>query len=299
MNIRQFRIFKTVCELGTITAAAEKLYMSQPAISHAIHDLEVEIGFQLFDRIAKKIYLNTQGELFLAKVEHVLESYDDLTRSLSHMEQESPLHIGSCITIANYWLPELMHSYHKLHPDVCCYVEVDRAANVLAKLHDHRLDIALFEGVIEDERLVHLPFSSYELKAVCSVRHPFASREMITLEELLQEPLLLREKGSAIRDTFDSAIKLHGQYVKPLWTSVNSQALLQAVRENLGISILPDRLADTAGDDVHVLSLQDLKLVNENQIVYVEGKYLSKQLRQFLAYVQDFGSSMKDRRNYV
>lgn len=286
MNIRQFRIFKTVCEVGTITKAAKELYMSQPAISHAISDLEAEAGFPLFDRIGKKVYLNTQGEQFLHKAECVLESYDDLMKSLRHMDQESPVHIGSCITIANYWLPRMLEDYRAVHPDTQCYVEVDRADNILKKLHDHRLDFALFEGVIEDDRLVHIPISSYELKVVCNASHRFGKRAEISLSELLEEPLLLREKGSAIRDTFDSALKLNGNYAQPLWTSVNSQALLMAVRQNLGISILPDQMVK--GTNLHSLSIQGLTLINENQIVYVKGKYLSKQMRELLEFLQEW-----------
>src|SRR5699024_2555945 len=80
----------------------------------------------------------------------------------------------------------------------------------------------------------------YKLAAICSPRHKFAKMKSININQLIGERLLLREKGSAIRDIFDSALLLEGINVTPKWTSVNSNALIQAVKENLGISILPE-----------------------------------------------------------
>ena len=82
MKIRHLRIFNAVCEEESITEAAEKLYISQPAVSNAIRELENFLGIHLFDRISRSIYLNETGKLFLAKVNKVLDLYDDLDQNV-------------------------------------------------------------------------------------------------------------------------------------------------------------------------------------------------------------------------
>ncbi|MCR1950305.1 LysR family transcriptional regulator [Clostridium sp. DSM 100503] len=82
MKIRHLRIFKAVCEEESVTKASEKLFMTQPAVSHAISELEDYLGVSLFDRISRKVYLNETGKLFLTKVTKLLDLYDDLDKNI-------------------------------------------------------------------------------------------------------------------------------------------------------------------------------------------------------------------------
>ena len=105
MTIRHLYIFKIVCEEGSFTRAARRLYMTQPAVSHAILELEAEIGSPLFDRLSRRIYLNASGNIMLSKVNRLLELYEELKSNALTAEQPLPLRIGSTITIGNFWLP--------------------------------------------------------------------------------------------------------------------------------------------------------------------------------------------------
>ena len=89
MTIRRLYIFKTVCEEGSVTGAAKKLYMTQPAVSHVIHELEEELGTVLFDRISKKVFLNQTGKLLLKKTVRILELYEDLEKGVYDLEKQA------------------------------------------------------------------------------------------------------------------------------------------------------------------------------------------------------------------
>lgn len=283
MNIRQLRIFQSVCEEGNITKAAQKLYMSQPAVSHVIHELEEELGSILFDRIGKRIYINEVGRLFLQRVERMLLSYDELEKGIPLLEEEAMLRIGSSITIANDWLPKAMATFQKEYPKTPVQVYVDSAKKILDKLLRHEIDIALIEGVVSDERLEWITFDSYKLYVICSIKNVLAKRKEITCQELQQQTWLLREVGSAARDTFDSALLVKQISVTPTWTSINSQALIQAVKQDLGLSVLPDRLLhDRDLDEITPLRIKGIKLINENHIVYQKGIYLTKAIKNFM-----------------
>lgn len=292
MTIRHLRIFKIVCEEGNITKAAKKLYMTQPAVSHVINDLEEKIGNSLFDRVSKRIYLNEFGKLFLDKAIHILELYDDLEGGLDSLKEQAALHIGSSITIANFWLPALLRKFESQWRKTPVRVEVESARIITEKLLCNEVDLALIEGVFPRENLVCIPFSSYKLVVLCAKDHPLASREEITIEELARQKLLLREKGSAIRDTFDSALTLHHLSADPVWTSVNSQALIQAAKNNLGITIMPDILVEKECErkELVQLSVQGLYLENQNYLAYHKDKFLSESMQGFLKILQEIPS---------
>lgn len=278
MNIRQLKVFEMIAREGNMTKAAQKLYMSQPAVSHMIHDLEEELDIQLFDRIGKKIYLNEYGKLFLEKTHKVLEGYEDLR----YGRLSPPLRIGSSITIADFWLPEILKEAKQASIDFI--VDVDRSETVYEKLIRNELDLALIEGEISDERLIQIPFSEYQLHAVCSHDDAYANTKVITLQQLCEEPLYLREKGSAIREVFDSALNLANISVRPVYTSVNSQAIIYSVAAGLGMSILPDLLIKDR-KDLHILEIEGVRLINSNRMVYAKDKYLSESMKMLCSLI--------------
>lgn len=288
MTIRHLRIFQTVCRQGSITRAAQALYMTQPAVSHAISELEQEAGCELFDRISRKIYLNETGKLFLEKVSRVLEMYEELENGARMLEEQAVLRIGSNITIGYHWLPLIMEEFRTVCPDVPVQVSVAQAREITGQLLNHEIDLALIEGPIEQEALVRIPFSSYRLIPVCAPVCALAERKA-DLAEFLEYPLLLREQGSAIRDTFDSMLRIHNLTVKPAWTSVNSQVLIQAVEHNLGVSVLPDVLAESKirGGTMVQANVNKWSLANTNHLVYHKDKFLTAPMQSWIRVVKN------------
>ncbi len=286
MNLRQMYIFKEVCEELSFTKTAKKLYMTQPAISHVISDLEGEIGGKLFERIGRKIHLTGTGEILLHKVVRIIELHEDLENGFKDQEELVTIRIGSSITIANFWLQKWIKEWRRKYGRTPLKIQVDSATNIEEKLLNNEIDIALMDGSIHNKQLVSHEVSSYEMSVICSSNHDFAKsgRSEIAAEEFAAQPLLLREKGSAIRDTLDSALLLKHIYVEPMMTSVNSQALIQAVKCNFGISVLPDLLVmqQVKEGDIAKVSIKDSRLFNYNSICYHRDKYLSKPMQWFI-----------------
>lgn len=287
MNIRQLAVFQAVCEEHSFTKAANKLFMTQPAVSHVIQELEAETGCVLFDRIARKIYLTESGRLFLEKAVRVLEAYDDLCQNDILLEELAPVRVGSSITIACFWLPQIVKEFGLHYENTPVVVEVNSAKVVEEKLLTNEIDIAFIEGVIHSDRLHKIPFSSYDMSVVCHPEHPFAGRKKIRAEELDGEKLLLRERGSAIRDTFDSSLLLFHLFLEPIWTSVNTQVLIEAVRAGVGISVLPDHLVEDEVKDgsLCLVEVEGLRMRNQNHVVYHKDKHLSKPMQKLISIV--------------
>lgn len=282
MNIRLLTIFKAVCDAGGVSRAAVGLFMTQPAVSHAIRELERETGLVLFDRLARKMLLTESGRLFLDKAERLLELSAELDRGAAALEREAPLRLASCITIACFWLPRLMQKFAATCPNPCT-VQVASAEAVLAALRRNDVDIALYEGVPPAAPFTAISFASYRLSPVCPPSHPFAGRE-VGLDDLLGEKLLLRETGSAIRDVFDSHLRLRRRQARPTMTSVNSQALIQAVAAGAGVGVLPEVVvaeAITAGN-LAAFTVKGMRLTNENSVVFHRDKSLTAAMCLFI-----------------
>lgn len=288
MKIRHLRIFKMVCEEESITKASEKLFITQPAVSNAIRELESYLGIYLFDRISRKIYLNETGKLFLAKVVKLLDLYDDLERGVKELEDNAAINIGSSITIANFILPKAIVDFETIYKNTPTKVIVANAGKIEEMLYNNEIDLGLIEGVIYNDELIKIPFSSYKLAVICSPKHQFAFEERIDINTLIQERLLLREKGSAIRDVFDSALLLHSLRANPEWTSINSQALIHAVKQNLGISVLPKILIEDemAKGEIVEIKVNDFELVNVNHIIFHKDKFQTKSFKALIEIIK-------------
>ncbi len=287
MNLRQLEVFRAVCEQGGFTRAAQSLYMTQPAVSHVIAELEKEAGCPLFDRISRRIYLTEAGRIFLEKARQILELHEELSAGFPALTGQAPLRIGSGITIANFHLPTILRRCRRLDGFPSVRVTVDQADRIEEALLNSELDVALIEGVVRHPHLIRQPFSSYDMAAFCAPSHPLATRSPLSLDDLLTAELLLREPGSAIRDAFDSALLLRDRCAEPAWTSVNSPALAAAAREGLGVAVLPACLteADVAAGRLVRLEVEGLTLRNQNQLVVHRDKTITPPLRLFMEAV--------------
>lgn len=292
MDIRKLKIFIEVVKEESFTKAAKQLYMTQPAISKAILELEQEANTLLFERFPKKITLTPAGKNLLLKAKRLVTLHDELQNELSHLEKDATLRIGSSITIANEMLTSLIKQLQNKFNDLHIEIEIAIVPTILQKLELNEIDIAFVEGVIEETNLVSIPFSSYRIFPVCS-KHYYQKHSIQTLADLTTHPLLLREKGSAIRDVIDSTLLLNDYKVTPAWTSTNSNALLQAALNDFGIAFLPENMIykKIKEGKLKQIKIKNLKLENINHLVYKQQKHLNTQL-QYL--IQIARASIKD-----
>lgn len=289
MKIRHLRIFKAVCEEGSITKASEKLYITQPAVSCAINELENYLGICLFDRISRKLQLNEMGKLFLTKTIRLLDLYDDLEQNTKELEENATIKIGSSITIANFILPGAMAKFETICQNTPTRIVIENARNIENKVIENEVDLGLIEGVVYNKDLINIPFSSYELVIICSPQHKFAKERSVEINKLIKERFLLREEGSAIRDVYDSALLLYDVNINPIWTSVNSQALIHAVKQNLGISVLPKKKVEKelANGELLEIKVNNLDLVCVNHIVFHKDKYQTNSFKKLIEIIQN------------
>ncbi|MFR9309975.1 LysR family transcriptional regulator [Hydrogeniiclostridium mannosilyticum] len=289
MTLRHLVIFKAVFEELHFTRAAERLYLTQSAVSHAIKDLEEETGTVLFERRGREMAPTSYAVRFWEQASGIVEQYEHLNRTIKHLQEETPLRIASCITMACYWLPGVLCAFTQRLPQIPVNVTVASATQVTELLRTGKTDLALLEGARPNGSFGFETFSAYTLKVACAPDYCFQAGQPGTPEELAVERLLLRERGSAIRDTLDSFFLLNGITLQPLWTSVNSTALVQAAKAGLGITVLPDVLiqGEVCRGTLKLLPVTGFSLQNEIFAAWNEPKHFTEPLQTFLDCIRD------------
>lgn len=294
MNIKQFYIFKEVAKTNNFTKAAQHLFLTQSAISHAIRELEEEVECQLFERLHKSVRLTTSGQLLLNEILPILEEIEKLESKKKNLEKSTPIHIATCITIGHIYLPKIIQKFKTTHSDVNINVKIVSASKALELLKLGKVDLALIEGVIPPSNYLIEPLNSYTIGVFASKDYPIEKR--ITLNELLRHPLLLRERGSAVREIFESFLVLNGHKVFPCFESVDSMALIEASKTKLGLCILPHILVDPQCKLIE-LKVEGLNLSNPVHVVMNRNIHKTSNIKAFLNLInQELGSHTTDSR---
>lgn len=291
MTIRHIKIFSAVCECGSITAAADKLYIAQPSISLAIRELEDYCGVKLFDRISKKLYLTEAGKNMLEHVSNILALFDEIEH-IKDNKTSGTIKVGSSITVGTHYLPSRIKQFQGDYPDCEIIVMVNSSDVIEEMLLKNELDCAVIEGFTHSKYLSNESLNNRDnLCIVCSPEHRFAEKEIEDVREIYGEKFLLREKGSGTRELFDNITASLGYNIIPSWESTSTKVLINAVAANIGISIIPYKLAE---DDILSGKLSlirnkeiDSKLTRQFILVYHKNKYQTHLMKEFFKVVRN------------
>ena len=277
MVLRRLEILEAIAETGTFTSAAKKLYITQSAVSHAVAELEKQAGTALFERFPKGVILTPCGVSLLEESRNILTACRNLDRRINHLEENTPINIVSSITIASFLLPEILSQLKTSFPEIQISVRVASANTAIDILQRGNADIAFWEGIAPKGNFHTILLGSYKLCAACAPDFHLSDLT-ITPAQLCKYPLLLREQGSAIRDTLDNMLALANLKAEPVWESVNSLALIKAAEAGLGITILPEKLLldSLLLKKLHIIRLARMEMENQMLALFHKDKYITK-----------------------
>lgn len=207
----RLKVFQSVAKNLSFTKASQELFISQPAITKHVQELETAYQTRLFDRQGSKISLTESGKLLLEHCERILEDYKRLEYEmhLLHNEYTGELKLGASTTIAQYVLPAMLGGFIGKFPEVSLSLMNGNSREIEVALQEHRIDLGLVEGVFRLPNLKYTTFLEDELVAVIRTNSKLPVGEEITPEELLDLPLVLRERGSGTLDVFERALQQH------------------------------------------------------------------------------------------
>jgi len=289
MTRRHLEIFVTVAEEMNMTSAAQRLYISQSAVSQAIKELEVQYSTKLFERLSKKLYITQAGERLLAYARHIIRLYHDISQEMKTFESHPKLRIGASVTIATSIMPSLILSFQTQLPSAEVQVFEDNTTKIEKMLLNDEIDIALVEGEIMSKDLLQEAFLEDKLIFVCSNRHKF-SQTSVPIHALENENFILREIGSGTRKKFEEVMMSHNFNWHSSWTCNNADTIKEAVEKNLGITVISHRAVKRQLADglLSTFNVENIEFKRQFRIVYHRHKFQSNIMHELIHYTKDY-----------
>ncbi len=244
LTLRKLEIFVQVAESGHVAKAGETLFLSQPAVSMAIAELEELAGGPLFHRQARRLSLNDRGRLLLPEARDLLQRARNIENLLKDSASEpiGLLRIGASTTIGNYLLPALIAEFSRRYPRAQAHLEVGNTVQIENGVNRGEFDLGLTEGPCHTQTLTVIPWRDDELMVIAGTGHPWAKQKTLTAAMLAAGDWIMRETGSGTREVFEAAMATSvGSFMTRLELG-HTEAIKKAVEAGMGVSCL-SRLA--------------------------------------------------------
>lgn len=275
MTLRHLQIFKSVCSHMSITQAADELNMTQPAVSIAIKELEAFYNTKVFDRIGRKIYMTETGEKLRNYADTIIEQFDVSVSDIRDKSNLVTCRIGVNVTVGEGYLSVIIQRLKERMPEMKLFITVDNTKAIEDKLSNNEIDFALTDTPTDTHNLVVTKLYSENMQAVCSPS--FTPKSKVSVKELSEMPLLFREKGSGCRNCIDAVFDAVGCFPTPIVQSISNLTLIELVKNNNGVTILPTSLvkSEIENGSLKYLALSDGEFVRDYYLSYHSKKFLS------------------------
>ena len=304
LTSRRLGIFLAVAEEGSLTRAAARLALSQPAVTRELRILERGLATVLFDRLPRGVRLTEAGETLLAGARALVRLEQDTCEALGELAAlgRGSLVLAASNTIGNYVLPRVIVAFHRLYPRVTIDVRITNSREVLRLLGEDRIGLGFIESEASLSGDVEAQvFASDELVPVVAPSHPLAQASRISLDEALRGIMLLREEGSGIRAAVESRLQRLGRVPADTLTLGTTEAIKDVLRAGIGLALLPRPAVATelAAGLLVVLPLR--RLLMRRRLAWVKRRYrrLGPAYTVFLQKLEELGSSESDLRMTV
>jgi LysR family transcriptional regulator, transcriptional activator of the cysJI operon len=214
----RLQVFNAVAKRLNFTKAAEELFITQPAVTKHIQEIENHFKVKLFERNGTKIKLTPAGETLLQYTDQLFAVYRNLEFELNTFTQQhtGKLRIGASTTVAQYVLPPVLAAFHKKFNNIKVTLTINNTEQIEQALQNKNIDLGIIEGQSKNNLFKYTEFVKDELVLVANINHPLAKKDMIKPEELLKIPLLLREPGSGTLEVLGHALKPLGIKISQL-----------------------------------------------------------------------------------
>jgi LysR family transcriptional regulator, transcription activator of glutamate synthase operon len=243
MEIKQVQYFLMLAEMGSFSAAAEELYISQSSLSKQIIALEKELNSQLFDRSKRKIALTPAGETFLVHARRLNAVYQSMLAEMAQYKTTTSLSIVAIPVIAQYGITSYIAQFKQAHPDIQFTLEEREASSILPLLNNHQFDLAfLRDNYLDKEQYAYLDVARDKFQVILSRQHRLAARESIALKELKDENFIMFDKGTIVHELAVDACRSNGFEPRIFYASLRVESVLGLVASNSGVALMMEKV---------------------------------------------------------
>lgn len=276
--------FLAVCETMNFTRAAEKLNITQPAVSQHIRFLEEYYDTRLFQMRGKKTELTRAGKLLQSVGLTMKHDVLSLRKEIRELQEKKSLRFGVTLTVGEFVIPDPLGRYLMLHPDISLKMEVANTQALLKKLDGGEIDFALVEGYFAKNEYEHLVYATEPYIAVCGKRYAFR-KDPKRLEELMGERLILREPGSGTREILERCLEERNLSLYDFSNRIeigSIAAIKELVREAYGVTFLYEAAVkkELREGTLQKIPIEDFSVAHDLTFIWRRGSAFSEQYKK-------------------
>ena len=291
-------IFSQVAECKSITAAAKKLCMTQPAVSNVIKQLEGHFSTKLIEIIGKKLSLTQAGDNLYAQWQHIASCYESMYQQMESLKLGLTGHLRiGMVSTAKYFVPRIINQYLQKYPHVEFTCEIYKRQQLLEVIESQHCDLAvLTEQDPQDERFDCMELGVNPLVFIASNKHHLAGKQAIEFSEIEQEKFIAREPDAIISRYLQHIFHMHQATPDLLFEIDSTEAIKQSVIHDLGIALVPKMSVEREirHREVVILDIDDIQLITRWHIYLNKNPNRSVLLDNFTAFMaKSFSSNAK------
>lgn len=238
-TLKQIHTFIEVAKENSISKAADNLFVTQPAISMQIKQLEDVFGIPLIEPLGRNIQLTSAGKAFLDQALTVMSELKDLEAIMAgHRNLGGGVIYLGIVSTTKYFVPMLLVEFHKLFPGIEVILKIDNRENILAMLARNEVDLVIMGRVPKEMACVAVPFVTNPMAIVSSPSHPFSRRKQLKFSDLADQEFVVREMGSGTRQAMERLFHENQTPLKIAMEMPSNETIKQAVMAGMGLSFL-------------------------------------------------------------
>ena len=292
MNLNQLKIFYLAAKQGSLSAAAESLYITQPAVTKGIQRLQEHYELELFNRFGKKMALTDAGEVLYKIAESIFEMENQAEESLRDFQQRKRgyIRILASESFGSYYLPFIIDRFSLMNPNVRVSMDTLPTELIVERTAMLSNDIGFISYPVPHKKLVSREILEDSYQIIVPPGHPFAAKSSIDPADLAGQPLIVHEKESAPRRSIEDYIRRHNISLSiPLELS-NNEAIKTAVEEGVGIAVITRRVVskELRMGILKAIPLSDPVMKRKFYLIHHKDKYISRSLQSLIEMVDQW-----------
>jgi LysR family transcriptional regulator, low CO2-responsive transcriptional regulator len=286
LTFRQLEVFEAVATCLSYTKAAEALFLSQPAVSMQVKQLEESIGLELFEKTGKRIALTAAGLELHRYARNVFQQLAEAEEAMEALKgvQRGRLNIAVASTV-NYFAPRALAAFSRRYPGVTLKLAVSNRRTLIKRLEDNEIDLALMGQ--PPEAFASEPFMRNPLVVIAPPEHPLVGQGRISLQRLAEETFVMREPGSGTRAAMERFFEEQGLHLKAGMEMTRNEAIKLAVRAGMGLAIVSRHSLELELETkrLAILEVDAFPIERKWYLVHHRGKELSPSARAFQQFL--------------
>jgi len=289
-SLNSFLVFHKVAKFKSFSRAAEELFISQPAVSKHIRELEQKIGICLIQRGRGRFDLTEAGETLFKETHKISNHLLEIENLLGNLKKDHHgiLKIGTTESYAKCLMPELLSGFQTSQPSIKITLEVGNSEEIEKSLFDRKNDLGLISAVKVSSKFEIIPFLREELFLIVMPDHPLGKRRAVSLKEIEEYPFIIRGKGSTTRRILFHAFEELNIHPSLLIEAGSSEFIKQWVSEGKGVSVIIKRLGEDEKKRgmIKMVPLRE-KLYIEVAVLYLKEERANPAIKAFIQYVEN------------